>query len=110
MSEPTTTEILKAITDLAAYVTGLKADIKAVDTKLSTKIDAVDAKLSAKIDAVDAKLSSKIDAVDAKIEEVRRVTSVNHHKTIGRVDQVASMLAEHMTDTEAHPPSHRRMA
>jgi len=99
MSEPTTTEIMKAITDLAAYVTGLKADIKAVD-----------AKLSAKIDAVDAKLSAKIDAVDAKVEEVRRVTSVNHHKTIGRVGQVASMLAEHMADTEAHPPTHRRLA
>lgn len=83
-----------------------EAELFAMLRYLVGKVDGMDAK----IDAVDAKLSAKIDAVDAKIEEVRRVTSVNHHKTIGRVDQVASMLAEHMADTEAHPPTHRRLA
>ena len=32
------------------------------------------------------------------LDELRRVTSVNHYKTIGRIEGLESMLAMHMTD------------
>ena len=38
------------------------------------------------------------DSLQKGLEELRRVTSVNHYKTIGRIEGLESMLAMHMTD------------
>ncbi|MEI8393436.1 MAG: hypothetical protein WCF85_01780 [Rhodospirillaceae bacterium] len=101
-------ELFAMLRHLVGKVDGLSAKIDAVESNLSARIDAVDAKLSAKIDAVESNLSARIDAVDAKIEELRRVTSVNHHRVIGRIEGLESMLAAHMTDTDAHLPTPRK--
>ncbi len=77
---------------------------------LSSEIKAVRDALSSEIKAVRDALLSEIKAVDARVEQLQRVTSANHFKVIGRIDQVASMLGDHMADTEAHSPTHRRRA
>ena len=38
------------------------------------------------------------DSLQKGLDELRRVTSVNHYKTIGRIEGLESMLAVHMTD------------
>ena len=48
--------------------------------------------------------------VNEGLTELRHVTSINHFKVVGRIEQVASMLAEHMANPGAHPtiPERRR--
>ncbi len=102
-----TKELLHKVLDaIEATKAELSARIDAVDEKLSARIDAVDKKLSTRIDT----LEDKVDSIEAKVESLQHVTSANHFKVIGRIDQVASMLADHMADTDVHNPPNRRRA
>ena len=110
------TRLLDKVEGLDAKFVAIDARFDAVDAKfvaidarfdaVDAKIDAVDTKLSAQIGAVDAKLTARADGIDDKVEELKRVTSANHFKVIGRIDQVASMLADHMA--EPHGPPAKR--
>jgi DNA anti-recombination protein RmuC len=115
------TRLSAQIADVDARLTAQIADVDArlsaqiadVDARLTAQIKEVDTRLSAQIAGVDARLTAQITEVDtrlgAQIEQVRQVTSVNHYKVIGRIEQVASMLAEHMVDTH-DPGDHRKRA
>ena len=43
-------------------------------------------------------LQKDVSSLQKGLDELRRVTSVNHYKTIGRIEGLESMLAMHMTD------------
>lgn len=70
-----------------------KADIAALDAKVTT-LDTRVTTLDARVTTLDARVTS----VDAKVDELRHVTTANHFKLVGRIDQVASMLADHMAE------------
>ena len=80
-------------------VSQLSAKIDGVRTELRSEIASVRTELGAEIASVRTELAE----VRSDITELRHVTSVNHYKVIGRIDQVASMLAEHMADPNGHP-------
>ena len=67
-----------------------KADVGELRTEvgeLRTKVESLDAKvdgLSTKVD----NLGADVAAVQSGLDELRRVTSINHYKAIGRIDQV----------------------
>ena len=76
-------------------------DLKTMLSLLLTKVEAIDAKVGA-LDAKVGALDAKVDALAREVESVKHTAGVQYYKVIGRIEQVASMLAEHMVD---HHPS-----
>ena len=129
----TNEDILLALRDVA---TSLNSKIDTVATSLNSKIDTVATRLDSKIDAVAASLTAKIDAVAAvqvehgnaiaqlqadtktlqsdtktlqsDMTEVKHTIGANHLKLSGKIEMVASMLADHMVDH--HEPAGRKRA
>ena len=113
-------ELKATLFQLLTVVEGTRADVRALDTKLSTRIDDVESRLSARIDDVESRLSARIDESESRlsaridtvadnVEQLRHVTSANYFKVVGRIEQVASMLADHMADHD-HDPADRKRA
>jgi hypothetical protein len=65
---------------------------------MDDELKALLAQLLVKVEVID----SKVDALAKDVEGVKHASAVQHYKVVGRVEQVASMLAEHMVD---HHPS-----
>lgn len=84
---------------LDAKITATQADVVALDTKITaTQADVV--ALDTKVTTLD----TRVTALDAKVDELRHVTTANHFKLVGRIDQVASMLADHMAEHDHGSP------
>jgi hypothetical protein len=73
---------------------------------LATKDDV--AKVAADVSTLKSDVHKlQLDGIDLKtgLDELRHVVAANHFKVIGRIDQVASMLADHMADPHgSHAP------
>jgi len=106
--------VTEIVSQLSAKIDGvrteLRSEIASVRTELGAEIASVRTELGAEIASVRTELGAEIASVRTELAEVRsditelrHVTSVNHYKVIGRIDQVASMLAEHMADPNGHP-------
>ena len=75
-------------------------ELKTLLTHLVDKVDA--------IAATQAQHGEAIAANSEAIEQLRHVTASNHFKVIGRIDQVASMLADHMAEPHGPPVDRKR--
>ena len=93
------TKIAEVRAEIAGVRTELGAEIAAVRTSLGAEI----ASVRTEIAEVRAESAASFEQLGKEITELRHVTSVNHYKVVGRIDQVASMLAEHMADPQGHP-------
>lgn len=93
--------------ELKGLLQTLVVKVEEINVKVTHLGNRVDA-LETKVDAVEARLTARIDAVEAKIDDVRHVTSANHFKVVGRIEQVASMLADHMAAYDHLPPEEAR--
>jgi len=99
---------------MAATTDDIMAALQEMATHFGAKLESVRSELKGDIAALDTKLSGEIAAVrtelSGEIEQLRHVTSANHFRVIGRIDQVASMLADHMADPHGPPPPSRKSA
>ncbi|MEI6984632.1 MAG: hypothetical protein WCK65_00745 [Rhodospirillaceae bacterium] len=95
------------LTQLLKVAEETRADVKALTARVGTLEARFDA-LEARFDALETKVDAMGVRLGGEIEQLRHVTSANHFRVIGRIDQVASMLADHMADY--HGPLDRKRA
>ena len=57
-----------------------------------------------RLEAGQDELRGDVNDLRRGLEDLRHIVASNHFKVIGRIDQVASMLADHMADP--HGPHH----
>lgn len=90
---------LKAdLAETKADVSSLKVDVSILKADVST-LKADVGTLKADVGTLKADMAS----ARADIETIKHTTASNHFKVVGRIDQVASMLADHMAD--GHKPA-----
>ena len=91
------------VSQLSAKIDSKIAEVRAEIAGVRTELGAEIASVRTEIAEVRAESAASFEQIGKEITELRHVTSVNHYKVVGRIDQVASMLAEHMADPQGHP-------
>ena len=117
----TNEDILLALRDVAASLTGKIDAVAAVQVEhgkhiaqLQSDMTEVKADLSSvkvELSSVKTSLSSvqaDVKTLQSDMTEVKHIVGVNHLKLSGKIEMVASMLADHMVDH--HEPAGRRRA
>lgn len=72
-------------------------EVKSLLTQLVTKVDTIVETLPT------LATKAEVAEVKAEVESVKHVVSANYFRLSGKIEQVASMLAEHMAD--GHKPA-----
>ena len=100
----------KAITQLQSDMETVKSDLETVKSDLETvKSDMETVKSDMETVKSDMEtVKSDMETVKSDISEVKHTVGVNHLKLSGKIEMVASMLADHMVDH--HEPAGRRRA
>ena len=100
----------KHIAQLQSDMTEVKADLSSVKADLSSvKVELSSVKVE--LSSVKTSLSSvqaDVKTLQSDMTEVKHIVGVNHLKLSGKIEMVASMLADHMVDH--HEPAGRRRA
>ncbi len=105
------------MTEVKADLSSVKADLSSVKVELSSvkvELSSVKVELSSvkvELSSVKTSLSSvqaDVKTLQSDMTEVKHIVGVNHLKLSGKIEMVASMLADHMVDH--HEPAGRRRA
>ncbi len=98
------------MTEVKADLSSVKADLSSVKVELSSvKVELSSVKVE--LSSVKTSLSSvqaDVKTLQSDMTEVKHIVGVNHLKLSGKIEMVASMLADHMVDH--HEPAGRRRA
>ena len=95
--------VTEVVSQLSAKIDTKIAEVRAEIVGVRTELGAEIAGVHTELAAHRAETAASFDQFGKEITELHHVTSVNHYKVVGRIDQVASMLAEHMAAPQGHP-------